>query len=138
MLNYPTINQDNISTRQNDNTIRNKSRYNLRPSPKSTQNTALLAKTAIPNEPTKDTKEDLTFTSEMLEKLNVIDQDNMIKQDDHHLPMLDQSPTDLISNFLKHNNNNTTKTNAADVVHKPISGTCLEHRELIKTSEKKV
>ena len=92
----PLINQGTIETQKDRITTRHDSRHNLLPYLKLTQSMALIAKEESPNEPTKDTKEDLKFTSEMLEKLSMIDQDRMTKQDYHHLLALDQHPTNLI------------------------------------------
>ena len=88
---------------------------------------ALITKEELPNEPTKDTKEYLKFTSEMLQKLSIIDQDRMTKQDYHHLLALDQHPTDLISSVLNPSNNNKNNTNVSNTMHYPISGTRTEN-----------
>ena len=59
----------------------------------------------------------------------------MTKQDDRDFPALDQHSTDLLSSILNRNNENESNTSESNVVHDPISGMHLEHRELARTSE---
>ena len=68
--------------------------------------------------------------------------------DDHHLPIIDEHPantlhrwqqlqcTDSISDNKKNVSHDAPKLESANAVFDPTSGTCLEHKQLVKTSER--
>ena len=69
---------------------------------------------------------------------------------DHHLPIIDEHPTNTlkrwqqlqyiepISDTAKDVPQETPKSETANAVFDPTSSTCLEHRQLVKTSERDV
>ena len=119
---------------------RHNSRCNLRP-PKP-RHVAALCKQVTPSTPTTDTSQDLRFTPDITNKLNITCHDQNMMTDDNHLPVLDEHPTKLLSHWSQPSAPPTTTSkqtmNSANAVYDPISGTYLEYRELLKTSEKKV
>ena len=74
---------------------------------------------------------DLKFIKEIIRKLNVTYHDQSIHQDGNHFPMKYEHHTELISQWAKE-----PTAHSANVVCDPVSGACLEHRELLKTNEK--